>query len=354
MSRRRIVRLVAALVLSLGGFVAAGTQAAEPAAATVAWLYPGPSIAVTNALETGRTDQFVFWKGASSGYLFEAFQIGSNSWSSVDELSRSGVLGSEPSVALPFAGDASNPDNTYVVWRGTDSHLWLMYYDSGWHGPCDLGMGPIPGRPSIMSTAVTGGTVFTVAWKGADGNLWYADSPAAANPGCSGWAGPYSLGDGTLGSVPSITGPVGGQYLDAAWTGSAGGPRLWWREGGNGLHDLGMGPLNSPPSVIQATYLGSPPPENYQAFWAGTDGALWDGIWSYDPNGGISVATGSPGRLGFGPLGSAPSAAYDSDVTIHVVWQGTNYGLWEATANLLDIGSPWSLHQVEPAGSLDQ
>jgi hypothetical protein len=228
-----------------------------------------------------------------------------------------GTLGSTPTVALIGT-------NQYVVWEGTEGHLWLAYWTGSWHGPYNLGMGQLGSRPSI---SVNQSNSLTVGWKGNDGNLWYAVSPQ--NPSASGWSGPYSLGLGPLGSSPSVTGAAGGQYLNAAWTGTAPQNDMWWHQGNGTFMNMGMGPLDSPPSVVEL------PLENWQGVWAGTDGNLWQAQWHYTINGGTSLLDW--GRLGYGPLGGAPSIGFDTN-TFFVVWQGTDNGLWEETCNLAFSG----------------
>jgi hypothetical protein len=315
--------VLAALALALVATVAGGVVAAQPAWAD-SWHYPNPSIAANAA-----GNQWVFWKGTNGG-LWEAAYYG-GSWHGPTGIGQMGTLGSPPTVAV------IGP-NVYVVWEGTDGHLWLGYWSNGWHGPYNLGMGKLGSRPAISADQQN---VLTVVWKGNDGNLWYAYSPQ--NPGASGWSGPHNLGHGTLGSSPSVTGSVGGQYLDAGWVGSGSSKDLWWRQGNGIFKDLGLGPLNSPPSLV---YYAT---DRWQGFWAGTDGALWTAQWSYSVTGGTGVD--ATGRLGLGPLGSAPSAAFPlNGNTIYVVWQGTDNNLWETTCNASSCwGGP---HQVPGMGPL--
>jgi hypothetical protein len=307
---RRMMTVLATVALPLACIAAAGVQAAPPAAAA-SWLNPGPSIAAND-----HNDQWVFWQG-TNGRLWEAYNNG-KSWRGPTEISQMRRLGSEPTVAVIGV----NGVHPYVVWRGTDGALWFGYDTNGWHGPCRLGMGPIPAgsRPSIMSDQ---SGVLTVAWKGANNALWYAYS--TQNPSCRGWSGPHSAGDGPLGSVPSAYGPAGGKYLTATWAGTSPKQSLWYHVAGS-LYDMGDGPLGSPPSLT-----GYPYPSHFMAFWAGQDRALWYAE--------ISTVLASPSdspaiRLGYGPLGSAPSAAWNGNDTVsgqswYIVWKGTNNGLWE-------------------------
>ncbi len=90
---RRITRLLAALMLPLGVIAAATVQAAQSAAASVAWLNPNPSIGVNN-----NGQQWVFWK-AADGDLGESYYNGT-SWHAPQEWPQLGALGSTPSVTV--------------------------------------------------------------------------------------------------------------------------------------------------------------------------------------------------------------------------------------------------------------
>jgi hypothetical protein len=336
--------VLAAVVLALAGTAVAEVRTAGPARAD-SWVTPNPSIVANES-----NDQWVFWQGTNGG-LWEAYKAGSStSWQGPTYLSKMGTLGSTPSVAVI----GINGTVPYVTWTGEDGKLWLAYDSSGgWVGPCDLGMGPLPlgQRPSIMSDQ---SGVLTIGWQGGNNALWYAYS--TPNPTCSGWSGPHSLGDGPLGSVPSLYGPAGGQYLSAAWTGN-GAQDLWYTTAG-GLYNLDCGPLGSPPALSGYFYPG-----HYMAFWAGQNQQLW--FTEIDNNGMYPVSTCSPGTVGgtgptslkVGPLETAPSVGWNgndtpSGQTWFVVWQGADNGLWELT--LTYEGTYWdaSVREVPGMGPL--
>jgi hypothetical protein len=331
---RRFLFALAALSLPMAGAATGVVQTVQPAsAASAPWHFPNPAIAVDNA-----GNQYVFWQGTNGG-LWEAYNNGS--WHGPIGF-RAGTLGSTPTVAVSntryaYSGSHIYYDQ-YVVWKGTDNRLWFLYWNGKWNGPYSLGMGPLGSRPSI-STDDAG--VLTAVWRGTDNALWYAYS--TTNPSASGWSGPHRAGDGPLGSMPSATGPVGGGYVDAGWTGTGPGFDLWYHAEDGTLHNVGMGPLDSPPSLV------SVPGGSYRVgFWAGTDSALWSGEWRYIATT-HTLSTSGPGRIGLGPLGSAPMAAFEYN-TYYVVWQGTDRNLWEGTCNV--VGTCWALNKVAGMGPL--
>jgi hypothetical protein len=64
-----------------------------------------------------------------------------------------------------------------------------------------------------------------------------------------------------------------------------------------------------------------------------------------------------PIRLGYGPLGSAPSAAFDGNDTVSgniwdVVWKGQNNGLWELKITFEGTYFNLSFGQVPGMGPL--
>jgi hypothetical protein len=327
---------------------------------TYKWFNPVPAFAVTNVLLRGSPgSQFVFWRGAD-GYLWEEYNHGYG-WVGPTEWTNSGLMGSQPSVALPVDINTTG-GNTVLVWRGTDGKLRFMFWNNGWHGPCNTGAGNIPAdsRPSISTEDVGNGTVYIVAWKGSDNYIWTTSSPT--NPGgCNGWSAPARVGHGSLGSVPDILGCCGDLF---AWAGNSPQQHLMWYEATK-VFDVGWGPLDSPPSVIAEPWLNSGLTAYYQAFWAaprpgpGTDPplTLWTGTFSYDPIQGLSIPIGgSQTPLQFlGALGGAPIARWDGSAHIYVVWESSDYSLWEATCDLRSSPGCWSSEtQILPPGSLNK
>jgi hypothetical protein len=325
MTIRKIIGVLAALVLPLAAVVAGGIQTAAPAAAApvarAPWHNPNPSIAVT---PTG--NQFVFWKGRN-GRLWEAYKNRGGSWRGPISITKMGILGSTPSAAINL--------HTYdqdVVWQGRDGELWFGCWNGKrWYGPTNLHMGHIGSRPAIASD---GQGHLSVVWEGTNRALWtanYSPDSGSCSAAASGrWSGPKSLGDRPLNSPPTAT--LANGPLDVAWTGTAPQYDIWYNTGGTLVH-IGMGPLDSAPSLLSALSDGYA-----QAFWAGTNGGLWFGQWRWLAlthtlsKDGPGQITQSNGR-GMGPLGSAPSAAFATP-SYYVVWQGQDNNLWEATLNL--------------------
>jgi hypothetical protein len=175
-------------------------------------------------------------------------------------------------------------------------------------------------------------------WKGVDGNLWMASSSnGTTNP----FVGPTKLGFGPLGSIPTAvvrgySGTSTDKEVDVFWAGADG--NLWMAAGtgftGNSvpatwtLSKLGFGPLGSAPSAdTLAVCCASPQSTQVNVFWEGTDRNLWEATEAA----GASTFTGPIG-IGDGPLGSPPSAAAaffnDSEQEQDVFWKGTDSGLW--------------------------
>jgi hypothetical protein len=300
---------------------ALSVRSAATAAATAASLSPNPSVAIDAA-----TDQDVFWKGRGDG-LWEAEYNGS--WHGPYSL-HMGVLLSSPSAT--FDSHGSGP---YVVWEGTNGHLWFTYNTgSGWLGPYDLGMGQFGSAPDI--TAADDGSLY-VFWTTTNGSLYYTHS--GTTPGPTGWSPPTSAGAGSLATGPSVT--LAGGGISAAWATTS--HELEYRAEDGSLHDLGYY-LASQPSLI--------PEEDYRvAFYVGSNGYLYEDEWEYlalthtmSVLGGGEIEQAAGGAIG--GFASAPSAVF-LDGTYYVFWQGTdqNQSLWEATCNVV-YGPCWAVHDL--------
>lgn len=313
------------------GVTFTGVVAAAPALAAGVWHYPNPSIGVNSA-----GDQWVFWKGTNGG-LWEAYNYGSG-WVGPSHITQAGTIGSPPTVQV-----VPTSTTQYIAWDGTNGYLYLLYWNGSWNGPYNLHIVDNGATPSMM---MDNQGVLTIGWKGADGYLDYAYS--TENPTGSGWSGPFEISNsGVLGSTPSLYGPAGGQYLDAAWVGSGSYNDLWWRMGNGSVTNLGQGPLQSPPSISE---FPDPNDEAYQGFWTGSDNYIWDAAWDYDPLGGISMLHDAA-DLYMGPAESAPSGVFGLG-SWYVVWQGTDNNLYEATCDPANGPSCWNWGEIPGMGPL--
>jgi hypothetical protein len=325
-STAAVLALAAAALAAAAPAQAAWAQAAPAAlsvrsAAAAAWLSPNPSVAINAA-----HDQDVFWKGRGDG-LWEAEYNGS--WHGPYSL-HMGVLLSSPSAT--FGRNGSGP---YVVWEGTNGHLWFTYNTgSGWLSPHDLGMGQFGSAPDI--TLARDGSLY-VFWRTTNGSLYYAHS--GTTPGPTGWSAPISAGDGSLATGPSVTMAGGG--ISAAWATTS--HQLEYRAEDGSRHDLGYY-LASQPSLI--------PEGDYRlGFYVGSNGYLYEDEWEYlaelgtlNDLGGGEIRQAAGGAIG--GFASAPSAVY-LDGTYYVFWKGTdqNQSLWEATCNVVS-GPCWAVHDL--------
>ena len=341
MSRLRKPAAAVFAVIALAGLMAAATAAAARPAWAGSITARGPS---AGADELG--NQYVFWRG-TGGQLEEAwYSQYTRQWSGPIDLNM-GTLGSEPSVAISTANAPCDSGQNacglqYVYWEGTGPgyDLWMAYWDkSGWHGPINLGMGPLGSQPaaSYNDPAVLSpqGQELDVYWKGTDGNLWYAYSDSGyTTPG--GYSGPHAAyhnghGLGVLGSSPSAStavGQNGADYDYLTWQGTDG--ALWNAEFGLYNHawltgatkNTCCGTLGGPPSVAAEAASSA----SYDVVWQG-DGGSYNLWWWFN-------GRSSPIDLGMGTLGSAPTIAFSGDAAnyhLYVFWKGSSdASLYEA------------------------
>jgi hypothetical protein len=257
----------------------------------------------------------VFWRGTDAN-LWEAYRS-SGGWSANPLKIGMGPLGSDPTVAVQSNGEED------VFWKGTNGDLWEAWFDGRWHGPLEIHMGTLGSAP----TAVAHGSVQDVFWKGTDGDLWEAYYNGA-------WHGPGKLGMGTLGSAPSATATDSG-YVAVAWKGTNG--RLWT------THYLGSwtGPDEDPASgtLLSGPGIAIDPRDGVEmdAFWEGGDGNLWRAV-----NADLEDAPAV--KIGFGTLGSAPSAFRRNIGDQDVFWEGTDGNLWQAFYSA--ISHSWTLRNL--------
>jgi Carboxypeptidase regulatory-like domain/Stage II sporulation protein len=286
----------------------------------------GPAAVVDKA-----GDQFVFWDNIPYGGLEESYYSASaGKWSSpgavtVDGHSM-GPMGSAPTVAITGQYSNGDPDQ-YVFWKGTGSasKLWMAYWAGGWHGPIDLGKGPLGSTPTAAGD--TAGTV-RVFWETPGRNLEEVSSsdPSSA----SSWSSPQEVRSADGGSM----GPLGSSP-SAAVNPATGEPYVFWKGAGGPLYfTYDDGSWHSPQSVPGTSPLGSPPSAaadqsgHVYVFWTNL-GAGLEEVSSSTPTVASSYSHAAA-VAGMGPLGSAPGAGVNfATGGLHLFWRGTNDGLWE-------------------------
>lgn len=285
--------VMALAVVVLAGLAVAISTVAAPAAWASAITTKGPSAA---ADKFGNI--FVFWKG-THGQLEEAWYSRYNRrWHGPTNL-RMGTLGSEPTVAVsPIQNSACSGGHfcgeQYVYWRGSNRRhdLFLAYWNgTGWHGPVNLGMGPLASEPAASSNGEVGRAVENIYWTGTNGNVWYAYSTTTVATSARDYSGPHQ----------------------ASYKGH------------------GLGPLGSSPSTTIDSCDESGLPACFGYFdhveWRGKDGALWGAAYDTLSNRWDTRAVKNPVTR---TLGGPPSAAEDPDANVtYTAWQGTGvHHLW--------------------------
>jgi hypothetical protein len=134
------------------------------------------------------------------------------------------------------------------------------------------------------------------------------------------WNGPIDLGMGTLNSEPTVAvsvnqafaGPgddlFSGQYVFWRGTGSDDLWMAYWNGKWNGPIDLGMGPLGSGPTASDSGVAGG---QQIDIYWEGEDANVWNAYsTNQDPTGSGDYSGPHPASYngqGLGPLGSSPA-----------------------------------------------
>ncbi|MDQ6748521.1 MAG: phosphodiester glycosidase family protein [Candidatus Dormibacteraeota bacterium] len=206
--------------------------------------------------------------------------------------SRGGQLLGAP--ALLYA----NGSTLYVA-TGTDHSLWVRSDDQGWQ-PLSSTRPYCNDSPAIDLTA----GLFTVACKGGDGGLWYAQSPLGA--GLPQVGGFVSLG-GALNDGPALAEVSGTLTFMVTGTNR----QIWTRTTTTSFSAMPWF-CNGHPGLAAS---GS------QLYFAcdGTDGQLW---YAENPGNGWNAAQPGGGHL----LGGVGVAAGPSGADIYV--EGTDGGAW--------------------------
>jgi Carboxypeptidase regulatory-like domain/Stage II sporulation protein len=277
---------------------------------------------------------YAFWENTGGGLEEAYYSASAGSWSGPSAITVDGngmgPLGSPPTVAVG-PQTSGGYHYQYVFWKGTGStsDLYEAYWNGSWHGPVNLGDGPLGSAPT--AGADSSGNVY-VYWESPGSQLYEVYYNGSA------WDTPNEIkvngnGMGPLGSSPSVAvTPGGSQYV-------------FWKSPGNALYYTYYdGAWHSQQEIANTAPLDSPPTAgadgsgDVYVFWENTGGGLEE-VHASDPASPSSF--GNPnaitvGGSGLGPFGSAPTVGVNaSSDDQYVFWRGVGSGadLWEAYWN---------------------
>jgi hypothetical protein len=322
---RRNIVMAAALML---GTPVLSAVAAVPAQAQD--LPPGPAVGTDH-----NGNEYAFWENQNQGLEQSTFDNGTKKWSTpapvlVDGKGM-GPLTSPPAVAVNYQNGYR-----YVFWVGTDNDVWETYYNqNGWHAPAKVTdgvfhnpMGPVESGTDPTAGIDSNGYEY-VMWENAGGGLeWTVWDGVEFVPQMA------VAHSAPMGSEPSVAPSWGGAEQVAVWEGTD--SQLWtvyntnagasesWETAPQEVTDIngkGMGPLGSQPAACTDNTLT---PTTW-AVWSNTNQNLElttsvsDSLYA------------SAKSLGMGPLNSAPSISCGASE--RVFWRGTNGDIWEAYNN---------------------
>jgi len=251
---------VIAVLCSFASQPAEATSAAQPEA-----LNSNSNRVVSAAImsEAGiEQDYFVVWMNESDQSLHEAIYNG-HVWLPQAVPKTAGLVHSSPTISIDLdpRHQAKGYPYQYAFWQGGYPRYGLYedYWNGSWSGPHLItnAHGPLGSAPSTQQTY--DGGQFVVAWRGTDGNLWYAHS---SNPTkLSTWSGSINRKVGQIDAAPTLV--DSGGFSNAVMA--------WW-EGANqqlyaasltsetALGDSPFGPCDfNIGKAGSATALGSPP-----------------------------------------------------------------------------------------------
>ncbi len=171
--------------------------------------------------------------------------------------------------------------------------------------------GTNPAGVSVPATVSSGPGHVAVFFKGADGTLWQKAYTASNGQG---WQWQPAAGSGSLGGNPIVAAPPDG-IVDAFWRGTN--AALWhmWFVDGRWFGPASMGGSMVGDPAVAATGNG-----NLDVFYTGTDGQLWHrsfrGAWR-------------PAEvLSAGRVSHSPRAVGYPDGSVEVYWRGNNNVLY--------------------------
>lgn len=243
-----------------------------------------------------------------------------------------GAVGAPDVVSVPSSSDRGSP--LYLV-TGMDHNLWIRSDAAAWRPLSPFAVyctGP-PGATVVAQTPGTAGPyVLVAACRGADGTLWYTETPVSTNPASLPSARDWWGLGGAITDAPAVV-PVGHassllgevEFLvngtdGRVWTRTAGGPQ--WRATPLGC----IGDLAG--AAVVTTQLVS-------AFACqGADHGVW-----------VTTTTGSGWSqalsLGNWVLGSPGIVLSPTSVTL--VAEGGDGALWQTSAATGTLGfGPWT------------
>jgi hypothetical protein len=253
--------------------------------------------APTVVFTPGGSQQLVFWQGTNDD-LWEAwYTAASGVWQSEDLSSGllsgggAGSVGSAPGVVVT-AGGAQQ----LVFWKGTSSgDLWEAWYSeaTGRWAVQDLSAARFPSAASVSSSPEVilspgyGGQQL-VFYEGAGGDLWEAWYSDATGQWQAQDLSTAQLGGfGSMASTPVVTVTPGGAQQLVFWETSAGDLGEAWYSAATG----GWAAQNLTATLPAGAAMAGPPsllvfPDGDQdVFWEGSSNSLWEmyyaGSWTY-------------------------------------------------------------------------
>ena len=206
-----------------------------------------------------------------------------------------------------------------IYWNTASEAGWEGWWtpSGGWNNPgSSMNFGTMGSPPVVIFDPTQNQEV--VFWQGTNNQLWEAFYGGS-------WSSPSQVtslsGGGTMASAPAALYDTNQQQQVVFWTGTDGNLyETWWQAGvwvtptevktSQGGH---MGPLGSAPSAAFDSANGQ-----QVVFWRGADANLWEAFWNGNWNGpGFNNVNGS--------ITSRPSVAFDSYQNQQIVfWQGTS------------------------------
>ena len=145
-------------------------------------------------------DDYVTWQGGNGALWYAEYDLASHAWDTgATQSSCCGTLGGPPSIAAEVSYSPTAPSSIYdLVWQGAGGSYNLWTWSTDAPVAIDLGMGTLGSAPTVAFRFL--GNVFYyqlyVFWKGSsDASLYEAYYDRKTET----WHGPIDLGMGPLG-----------------------------------------------------------------------------------------------------------------------------------------------------------